>query len=1514
VTVSSYAPTAPLAQGLYDPANEHDACGIGFVAHLRGEKSYGVIHRGLEMLLNLTHRAATGPDGEVGDGAGILLQLPHALLRTACRGLDIPLPDAGGYGVGMLFLPRDDEGRAAATARIEAAVAAHGCRVLGWRLVPVDDTQIAERVRDSRPAIWQVFVAPSTLDRLDDDGSGFERTLYVIRRSIEREANALAAAGGPTMYVTSFSSRTIVYKGLLRPDQIPAFYRDLSNPEAASALALVHSRFSTNTFPSWPLAHPYRFVCHNGEINTMKGNLAWMRARERSMLSPRFADTMSEVLPVIMPGGNDSASLDNVVELLVHAGRPLAHAMMMLVPEAWERDASMPPERRAFYDYHSSLMEPWDGPAAIAFTDGRQIGAIQDRNGLRPARWIVTDDDIVVLSSEAGAMPVDAECVREKGRLRPGQLLLVNTTQGRLLHDDEIKSELVSLRPYRRWVSEQRIELSSLVASADQSVLPATLDDDALLSAQRKFGYTREELSMIITPMASAGEEALGSMGSDTPLAVLSDHPQLLFSYFRQLFAQVTNPPIDPIREALVMSVRMRLGAQGNLLDETPEHAKQIDLEHPVLRPAGVAVLRAIQEPSLKPVTLSAHFSPDVENGLELAVEALCDSALQAVRDGRGTIILSDRDPAVGQQPMPSLLAVAAVHHRLIREGCRSSVSLVVEAADAREVSHIALLFSYGAAAVSPYLALESCAAMARSGALGESIDEATAQANYVYAVEKGLLKILSKMGVSTLQSYCGAQLWEAVGLSSPVIDRYFTGTSSKLGGIDLGIIAEEVVRRANAERGDALLDVGGEYHYRAKGERHAWNPGTIATLQRATREGDYGTFREFSRLANEEQRGAATLRAMLDFVEGDSVPLDQVEPAASIVRRFVSGAMSFGSISAEAHETLAVAMNQIGGRSNTGEGGEDPARFGTSRNSAIKQVASARFGVTTEYLVSADELQIKVAQGAKPGEGGQLPGHKIDEFIGKTRHATPGVTLISPPPHHDIYSIEDLKQLIFDLRNVNPAAAISVKLVAEAGVGTVAAGVAKAGADLITISGDSGGTGASPLSSIKRAGVAWELGLAETQQTLVLNGLRANVRVQVDGQLKTGRDVVLAALLGAEEFGFATAPLIVEGCIMMRKCHLNTCPVGIATQDPVLRAKFAGRPEHLVNYFFFVAEEVRELMAQLGFRSLDEMVGRTDRLRVATHAPHWKASTLDLKPLLHASALLSEGSARCGTQVAEYDLSKTLDGQLLPVVANAIERGEAVTVSRAIRNVDRAVGALISGEIARKYGSAGLPQDTITVRFNGSAGQSFGAFATQGLTLELEGESNDYVGKGLSGGRLIVHPPKTTRLLQEGTVIVGNTVLYGATSGEAFIAGAAGERFAVRNSGAMAVVEGVGDHGCEYMTGGTVVVLGTTGRNFAAGMSGGVAFVLDVNETFRTRVTSPLVELTPVTEAADQAALRRWIERHAAYTGSRRARHALAHWNETLRHFVRVMPIEYKRALERKTRTTPTSVEVRHG
>ncbi|HEV8498851.1 MAG TPA: glutamate synthase large subunit, partial [Gemmatimonadaceae bacterium] len=1114
------------AQGLYDPAYEHDACGVGFVAHLRGERSFDIVRQALELLGNLAHRSATGGDAETGDGSGILIQLPHALLWAACRECGISLPAAGSYGVGMMFLPGQDAARRIVVESIEASMVARGCRVLGWRDVPVDDEQLSPAVRVARPWIAQVFVAPPALDRSVDDGQSFERTLYEIRRAIERAALARTSGDSSDCYVASLSSRTVVYKGLLRPDQLSRFYRDLSNPALASGIALVHSRFSTNTFPSWELAHPFRLVCHNGEINTLRGNVAWMRAREAMLESTRFAGDARDLAPIVQPRQSDSACLDNVVELLLHAGRPLAQAMMMLVPEAWERDETMSLERRAFYEYHASLIEPWDGPAAIAFTDGRQIGAIQDRNGLRPLRWMATDDDLVILSSEAGALPVAADRVRENGRLRPGQLLVVNTTQGRILHDDDIKRELGSLRPYQRWVKEQRVELSKLIDARGLDARLEMMSPSETRRLQRTFGYTREELAMIVAPMGATGEEPIGSMGNDTPLAVLSDESQLLFSYFRQQFAQVTNPPIDPIREQLVMSLRTWLGPQANLLDEAPENAHQIQVDHPVLTASGIAALRAITDPVLRAITLPALLPATSPNGLTDAIDALCASAIAAVGSGCGVLILSDRQVDAAHAPIPSLLAVSAVHHHLIREGCRARVSLVVETGDARDVSHLALLFSYGAAAVHPYLALASC-------------ESPAAQAMYVKAAEKGLLKILSKMGVSTLQSYCGAQLWEAVGLDREMVHRYFTGTTSPLGGIGLEAIGEEVLgrhARAYVASHSDLLDAGGEYQYRVQGERHAWNPQTIATLQRAAREESVDTYREFSRVANDETRSGSTLRGMFDFVERESVPLEEVEPAAAIVRRFVTGAMSFGSLSAEAHETIAIAMNQIGGRSNTGEGGEDPARFGTTRNSAIKQVASARFGVTAEYLVSAAELQIKMAQGAKPGEGGQLPGHKVDAMIARTRHSTPGVTLISPPPHHDIYSIEDLKQLIYDLRNVNPTATVSVKLVAEAGVGTVAAGVVKAGADLITISGDSGGTGASPLSSIKRAGIPWELGLVEAQQTLMLNGLRGQVRLQVDGQLKTGRDVAIASLLGAEEFGFATAPLIVEGCVMMRK------------------------------------------------------------------------------------------------------------------------------------------------------------------------------------------------------------------------------------------------------------------------------------------------------------------------------------------------------------------------------------------
>ncbi len=1511
----------PAAQGLYDPAYEHDACGIGFVAHLRGERSREIVQSALQLMVNLAHRSALGGDAETGDGAGMLLQLPHASLRTACRALGIALPDAGHYGVGMMFLPTNQEERRAAERLIERCVAEHGCQLLGWRDVPTDDSQIGGEARRTRPAIRQLFVSPIALRLETDDTSAFERTLYILRRAIERAVRAAAPSGGEGTYIASLSSRTIVYKGLFRPEQLGPFYRDLTDPETMSGLALVHSRFATNTFPSWSRAHPYRFLCHNGEINTLRGNVNWMRVREEQMASPRFGAAMPELLPVIQPDQADSASLDNVVEFLVHGGRPLAHAMTMLIPKAWEADTEMAPERRAFYDYHASLMEPWDGPAAIAFTDGRRIGAIQDRNGLRPARWMVTDDDWVVLSSEAGALPIEAHRIRAKGRLQPGKMLIVNTTLGRLLSDDDVLAELASKRPYARLVAEQRLDLGSGSGSGSGSGT-AGLEDVATPRRLRLFGYTREELSMVLAPMAISGEEAIGSMGTDTPLAVLSEQPQLLFSYFKQLFAQVTNPAIDPIRERVVMSLVGFLGPQGNLLDETPQQTRRIKLDHPVLTGDTMQALRAITDPALRVATLPAVFPANHgADGLTVALDALCRGAADAVRTGCAVLILSDRDAGEVFAPIPSLLAIAAVHHHLIREGQRSRVSLVAEAGDAREVSHIALLLSYGASAVYPYLALDVCAALARDGALPGVTDGAVAREHYIKAVEKGLLKILSKMGISTLQSYCGAQIWEAVGLGPQLVARHFAGTPSPLGGVEIDAIgADAVARHQHAHVsgvGPDLIAAGGEYHYRVEGEHHNWNPQTIATLQRATREGDASTFREFSRIVDDQEVGDVTLRSLFDFVDREAVALEEVEPASAIVRRFVTGAMSFGSISREAHETLAEAMNQLGGRSNTGEGGEDPARYGTIHNSAIKQVASARFGVTTEYLVNAGELQIKIAQGAKPGEGGQLPGHKVDEHIARVRHSTPGVTLVSPPPHHDIYSIEDLKQLIFDLKSVNPSAVISVKLVAEAGVGTVAAGVAKAGAELIVISGDSGGTGASPLSSIKRAGVPWELGLSEAQQTLMLNGLRGHVRLQVDGQLKTGRDVVIAALLGAEEFGFATwPPLIVEGCVMMRKCHLNTCPVGIATQDPVLRQKFTGRPEHLVNYFFFVANEARELMARLGLRSFDEMIGRVDLLRRRALHGNGRASALDLSALLHAADVPS-GAPRRRVPAGHVAPRDAMAVTLEEISGRAVEQRESLRASLPIRNVHRAVGAALAGTIARRYGNAGLADGSIQLRFHGSAGQSFGAFAARGMSLELEGEANDYVGKGLSGGRLVIHPPRTARLLAVGTPIIGNTALYGATAGEAFIAGAAGERFAVRNSGATAVVEGVGDHGCEYMTGGLVVVLGGVGRNFAAGMSGGVAFVSDERGELRARWSLDGVEMEPIAATDDERLLRHLIERHAQLTGSRLARIALARWAKTARGFVRVMATEYKHALAQRPRgpVTPDRSEgARYG
>jgi glutamate synthase domain-containing protein 2/glutamate synthase domain-containing protein 1/glutamate synthase domain-containing protein 3 len=1552
-------------QGLYDPAYEHDACGIGFVAHVHGVPSRDVVDKSLTLLVNLSHRSAVAADACTGDGAGILLQIPHLFFRRVAAPA-IPIPDRGSYGVGMVFLPSSRGDRATCEKMIEAAVSAEGCTVLGWRDVPVDDSVLSTATRRGRPVIRQIFVGRLGVEREVDSDWAFELTLYVIRRRIEAALRSMQR--GDDCYVASLSSRTIVYKGMLTPGQLTGFYQDLAEPDVASAIALVHSRFSTNTFPSWRLAHPYRFLCHNGEINTLRGNLNWMRVREGVMRSSRFGKRLDGLLPVCGESQSDSASIDNVLELLTLAGRPLAHSMAMLIPEAWEGHTGMSPERRAFYEYHSSLMEPWDGPAAMAFTDGRQVAAVLDRNGLRPARYVVTADDLVVLASEAGALPIPVSQIRAKGRLEPGRMLVVNTTQGRILDDEQVKSELASVRPYRRWVAEQRVEMETLVRdggsgrreagsetgdamgtpSAAASPFPPPASRFPLPTLQRAFGYTADELKMVLGPMTVAGEEPAGSMGNDTPLAVLSQRPQLLFSYFRQMFAQVTNPAIDPIREQLVMSLAMNLGPQANLLEETAEHARQIRIAQPVLTEDSIAALRSVTELELRATSIPTVFPVGHgEQGLEAAVRELCVSASRAVHQGAGILILSDRIVDADNAPIPAALAVAAVHHHLIRKGLRWRVSLISETGEAREVSHIALLIAYGASAVHPYLALETVSRLAASQSSELPGVQPTAaswpsgkspqppagpppaarrsfsfavnesQAHYIKAVGKGLLKIMSKMGISTLQSYCGAQLWEAVGLSKALIDRHFTGTPSRVGGIGMDLIAEETLRRHRAAFGDGAttrLDAGGEYQYRAQGEHHNWNPATIAKLQHATRGDSYSTFREFSQLANDETRRQSTLRGLLDFVERDPIPLEEVETATEITRRFCTGAMSFGSLSAEAHETLAIAMNKIGGRSNSGEGGEDRARFGTNRNSAITQVASARFGVTAEYLVNASELQIKIAQGAKPGEGGQLPGHKVDAIIARTRHSVPGVTLISPPPHHDIYSIEDLAQLIYDLKSIAPHAAVSVKLVAEAGVGTIAAGVAKARADLILISGDSGGTGASPLSSIMRAGSPWELGLAETQQTLVMNGLRGRVRLQTDGQLKTGRDVVVAALLGADEFGFATAPLIVQGCVMMRKCHLNTCPVGIATQDPELRARFAGQPEHVVNYFFFVAEEVREIMARLGFRTMDEMIGRTDVLRATPPLQSEKAKTLDFSALLH---LAMPATMALVDRVERHHVRRRrarpaqvgdMNAKLVQLAAPALESAKRVTATLDITNADRAVGATLSGEIARRYGDVGLAEDSISIRFNGSAGQSFGAFAARGVSLELEGEANDYLGKGLSGGRLVVRHPRTAQFIPDQTVLVGNTALYGATSGEAFIAGTAGERFAVRNSGAITVVEGVGDHGCEYMTGGTVVVLGRVGRNFGAGMSGGLAFVLDEFGELEQRANKALVDLVHVADLGERDLLRRLVEQHARLTGSARAKRELGHWDRALKNFLVVVPREYRQVLDREAKVAGDS------
>jgi len=1483
----------PRKQGLYDPRNEHDGCGIGFVVNIKGIRTHDMVEKGFEILANLSHRGAVGCDPDTGDGAGILIQIPHLLFERVTGDIGLQLPPPKAYGVGMVFLPFAPDDLKACERLFEKIVNEEDQHLIGWRDVPTKEEHIGHVARSTVPCIRQIFIARGILNETE-----FERKLYVIRKRVENAVRDSAIVDKASFYICSLSSRTIIYKGLLLPDQLPLFYPELRDPLTVSAMALVHSRFSTNTFPAWPLAHPYRYTCHNGEINALKGNINWMRARQGRLSSKLFGDKLNQLFPIVNEEQSDSACFDNALEFLVMGGRSLPHAMMMLIPEAWAGNPHMNLDLRGFYEYHAAMMEPWDGPAAIAFTDGKVIGATLDRNGLRPARYLVTQDDLVVLASETGVLPFRPEEIRAKGRLQPGKMFLIDTVQGRIIDDEEIKSKMASQKPYRAWVSENRI-------SIDELPEPLNLlqpDHATLRQRQQTFGYTIEDMKMLLAPMALTGEEAISSMGNDTPLAVLSDQPQLLFKYFKQLFAQVTNPPIDPIREHLVMSLITTIGPKANLLGETPEHARRIKVQQPILTNADLEKIRQISDGDFKAITLKTLFR--AANGpkeLAIAIDKLCRDVSGAIEEGCKFIILSDRGINAEWAPIPSLLAISAVHHHLIRESLRTEVGLIVETGEAREVPHFALLIGYGAGTVNPYLAFETLTDIAREGYFPETIDETTAATKYIKAINKGLLKIFSKMGISTVQSYCGAQIYEAIGLAQNLVDRYFTGTASRIGGIGIEVIAEESLRRHQRAyhtlQPIPQLDFGGEYHYRIQGETHNWNPETIATLQHACRQNNYKAFKKFSKIVNDESKRHSTLRGLFEFRETEAIPIEEVEPAEAIFKRFTTGAMSYGAISREAHETLAIAMNQIGGRSNTGEGGEDPERYHDERNSAIKQVASGRFGVTTDYMVNAEELQIKIAQGAKPGEGGQLPGHKVDEIIAKLRFSTPGVSLISPPPHHDIYSIEDLAQLIFDLKNVNPKAAISVKLVSEVGVGTVAAGVAKAHADLILIAGDSGGTGASAASSIKYAGIPWELGLAETHQTLVLNDLRGRTRIQTDGQLKTGRDVVVAALLGAEEYGFSTAPLIVEGCIMMRKCHLNTCPVGIATQDPALRKQYRGRPEDVVAYFKFIAAEVRELMAQLGFRRMEDMIGRSDRLRPPKNLAHWKGRGLDLSAILYRPEVGPEVAVSC-VQAQDHGLESALDHQLIALAKEAIENKTPVEAEIPIRNVHRTVGAMLSGEIAKRYGNDGLPEDTIQFHFTGTAGQSFGAFCVKGVTLTLEGDANDYTGKGLSGGRLIVYPPKGALFKPDETILIGNTSLYGATGGEGFFYGLAGERFAVRNSGADAVIEGVGDHGCEYMTGGTVVVLGNTGRNFAAGMSGGVAFVFNEDNTFERQCNLSLVELEPVREPGDILRLKTLIEKHFRYTQSVKAQSILSQWDTMLPHFAKVISVEYKKVL----------------
>ncbi|MCA9407995.1 MAG: glutamate synthase large subunit [Candidatus Omnitrophica bacterium] len=1492
----------PKKQALYDPSFEHESCGVGFVVNIKGKKSHEIVRNGVQILENLTHRGACGCDPETGDGAGILLQIPDAFFRKECSKLNIELPAEGDYGAGIVFLPQNLEERNKIEQWFEHIIHEEEQIFLGWRSVPHDSTKIGKVARSVEPEFKQVFVGRGK----DTSPEDFERKLYVIRKRLFNTVQESILNQKSFYYFCSLSSKTIVYKGQLMAEQLDKFFLDLNDPDMVSALAMVHSRYSTNTFPTWALAHPYRMIAHNGEINTLRGNKNWMYAREKQFISDVFGEKdLKKTLSVIVPHGSDSATFDNVFEMLVLAGRSLPHVAMMMIPEAWNGHENMDKNKKSFYEYHSCLMEPWDGPASIGFTDGRYIGAVLDRNGLRPSRYWLTTDDKIIMASETGVLDIPEENILKKGRLQPGKMFLVDTKEGRIIDDEELKKEIATQNPYEQWLKENILDLEDLP-------LPKKvqgLNEKTLIERQKAFGYTLEDLKIILQPMAMTGIEATGSMGADTPLSVLSTRPTLLFTYFKQLFAQVTNPPIDPIREEIVMAEDVMLGAEGNLLEESPYHCRRIRLKKPILTNEELEKIRAVKQAGLKSKTFSMVFNAsDGKAGLEKSLEELFNQVDEAIQKGLNIIVLSDRAVNKENVPMPSLLACSGLHHHLIRQGTRTKVSIVLETGEAREMHHFAVLIGYGANAINPYLAFETIESEIKNKIYPSDITFYEAQKNYIKSTRKGLFKIISKMGISTIQSYCGAQIFEAVGLELAFIKKYFTATPSRIGGIGIETVAEEMIRRHKAaypqeNTYDNMLDIGGDYHWRQEGEHHQLNPKTIALLQHSVRSGDYRIFKQYAKLVNEQQTNLANIRGLLKFKKGKSIPIEEVEPVSEIVKRFATGAMSYGSISKEAHETLAIAMNRLGGFSNTGEGGEDPDRFkkdanGDWRRSRIKQVAQGRFGVTIEYLVNSDQMQIKMAQGAKPGEGGQLPGHKVSKEIAATRYTTPGVGLISPPPHHDIYSIEDLAQLIHDLKNANPKGDVSVKLVSEIGVGTIAAGVSKGKADHLLISGYEGGTGASPQTSIKNAGLPMELGIAETQQVLVMNDLRGRIRVQTDGQLKTGRDVAIAAMLGADEFGFSTIALVTMGCILLRKCHLNTCSVGIATQDKDLRKKFSGKADYVVNFFSFVAQEVREIMAELGFRKFEDMIGRVDMLETQEVVNHWKAKGLDLINILHKADVPEQVAIRHVAQ-QDHGLEKALDNRLIESCQEAIEHKRPVHFDCKIKNTNRTVGTMLSSVIAKKYGLTGLPENTIKVKFQGSAGQSFGAFLSQGVSFTLEGDANDYVGKGLSGGRIIVHPSKESKLVPEDNIIVGNVVLYGAIKGEAYFRGLAGERFCVRNSGALTVVEGVGDHCCEYMTGGRVVILGETGRNFAAGMSGGVAYVWDQKGDFRDHCNMGMVELFSVEDKDDIQELKALIENHYTYTESTVAKKILDNWNQSIKQFVKVYPTDYRRVIE---------------